>query len=112
MSTKDKNESELFVEAHLFKSTASVESELVAFLLERLKFIMFVDGGEANLLGNILFISGAGDICSGRRELSLAFCCLVRGATECLGASADVMSSELEPSAGLSAVTSDVSSYL
>ena len=115
VSTKDNNESNSFLEDCLFKSVDSVESveEFIAFLLlERLNFVMFVDGADVNLLGNNLFVGGAGDICGGQRELSLAFCCLVRGAAERLGASADVMSSELEPSADLSAVTSEVSSSL
>ena len=42
VSTKDNNESGLFFEARLFKSAASVESEVVAFLLERLNFVTFV----------------------------------------------------------------------
>ena len=52
MSTEANNESELFVDTRLFKSAASFESEIVEFLLEGLKFIIFVDGAEANLLGN------------------------------------------------------------
>ena len=85
MSTKDNNESELFFEARLFKSAASVESEVVIFLLERLNFVIFVDGADVNLLGNNLFVGGAGDICGGRSELPLAFYCL----PERLGASAE-----------------------
>ena len=96
VSTKDNNESDLFLEDHIFISVGSVESveEFIAFLLlERLNFVMFrvelfVDGADVNVLGNNLFVGGAG----GRSELSLAFCCLL----EHLGASAEyVTSSEL-----------------
>ena len=67
MSTKDNNESGLVFEARLFKSAASVESEVVIFCSECLYFVILVDGAEASLLGNTVFIGGAGYICNGRR---------------------------------------------
>ena len=95
VATTDDNESDLFLEDRLFISVGSVESveEFIAFLLlERLNFVMFVDGADVNLLGNNLFVGGAGDICGGRSELPLAFCCLL----ERVGALAEyVTSSEL-----------------